>query len=128
MRTELQTYAMEHLASSAIRKVIRRLAQSGLRYAPAMMLLVVLQLLGSPALAADLSEFTEPIETVLSVISNVIGPALGIAGLIGAGVAFFFGQTGAPFKIALCVVVGGVLISQAESIWSNLFGGVGVGG
>lgn len=92
-----------------------------------MMLLVVLQAVASAAAAQDLSEFTQPIQAVLSVVSNVIGPAIGIGGLIYAGAMFFYGETGRPFKIALCVVVGGVLITSAESIWSNLFGGVGVG-
>jgi hypothetical protein len=83
---------------------------------------------GSATAQQELSEFTDPIRSVLAVVSNVIGPALGISGLIYAGAMFFFGETGRPFKIALSCVVGGVLITSAESIWTNLFGGVGVGG
>ena len=129
MIRKLQTHDSKNLWRCAWGHVGRWAAASGLRYAPALTLLAILVLLGNGVSAQqDLSEFTDPIQTVLGVVSNVIGPALGIGGLVYAGISFFYGNTGAPFRIALGCVIGGVLIASAESIWSNLFGGVGVGG
>ena len=80
------------------------------------------------AQSADMTFIEGPIKSVLKLITKVIGPALGIGGLIMAGVMFFSGQVGAPFKTALCVVFGGVLISSAETIWTTFFHGVSAGG
>ena len=80
------------------------------------------------AQAQDMGFLENPIRSVLRLVTNVIGPAIGIGGLIMAGVMFFSGQTGAPFKTALGVVIGGVLISSAETIWTTFFHGVAAGG
>jgi len=80
------------------------------------------------AQADDMAFLANPVRSVLRLATNVIGPAMGIGGLILAGAMFFTGQVGAPFKIALGVVVGGVLISSAETIWTTFFHGVAVGG
>jgi type IV secretory pathway VirB2 component (pilin) len=76
----------------------------------------------------DLSEFSNPVKTVVKFVTNVLGPAVGICGLILAGAMFFQGETGRVFKMALGMIVGGVLIASAETIWTGLFHGNAIGG
>lgn len=76
----------------------------------------------------DLSEFSDPIKTVVKLITNVIGPAVAICGFILAGAMFFQGETRGAFKLGLGMIVGGVLIASAESIWTGLFHGNAIGG
>lgn len=80
------------------------------------------------AQSSDLSQFTEPLMAVVRLVVDYIGPAIAIGGLIWAGAQFFSGETGRPFKTALGVVFGGVLIASAEDLWTSFFGGAGLGG
>jgi type IV secretory pathway VirB2 component (pilin) len=70
-------------------------------------------------------DWDDPINSLLTSITDTIAPAIGIAGLICAGAAFLMGETGRVFKIALGVVMGGVVMAHARDIWSTFFGGGG---
>jgi type IV secretory pathway VirB2 component (pilin) len=99
------------------------------RCSPGILVNFALLLVCSVVSAQDgLEEFADPIKSALSLVTNVLGPAIAIAGLVFAGVTFFNGETGRPFKIAIGVIFGGVLISSAQSIWTGFFHGVSVGG
>jgi hypothetical protein len=81
-------------------------------------LLAVAQPMGG----TQIPEIATPVNNVLATVTNVIGPAVGICGLMAAGACFVMGQTGRVFQIALGVTVGGVLISQAANLWHTFFG------
>lgn len=92
-------------------------------------LLVGLQLIASQGFAqSDTSALSEPVTAFVRFILDFLGPAIAICGFIFAGAQFLAGETGRPFKVGLGCIVGGVLIASAEDIWTNFFGGTGLGG
>ena len=72
--------------------------------------------------------WTSSIQSLLTNVTDVIAPAIGIGGFIAVGASAIAGETGKVFKIGIAVVVGATLMAQAQTIWTTFFGGTSVGG
>jgi type IV secretory pathway VirB2 component (pilin) len=71
--------------------------------------------------------WTSSIQALLTNVTDVIAPAIGIGGFIAVGASAIMGETGKVFKIGIAVVVGATLMAQAQTIWTTFFGGTAVG-